>query len=111
MAHRAFQDRLGRTWDVWEVRPTAIERRLNGDRRHHPRATPERRQRTEARVVVPNDLSRGWLAFDAGSERRRLAPIPEDWLNLPDAQLEMLAERATRLNHALRVARGGQRSA
>ncbi len=111
MAHRAFQDRSGRIWQVWEVRPAAIERRLNGERRCNPRATPDRRVQAEARVVVPNDLSRGWLAFDGGGERRRLAPIPEDWLSLPDTQLQGLVERATRLNHALRVARGGQHSA
>jgi hypothetical protein len=38
----------------------------------------------------------GWLAFQAGRERRRLVPIPPDWISLPEDQLRILKERATR---------------
>lgn len=36
----------------------------------------------------------GWLSFDCGSELRRLSPIPENWLTLPDTELRELCEKA-----------------
>jgi len=37
----------------------------------------------------------GWLCFDQPDERRRLAPIPENWLEFPESDLARLWERAT----------------
>ena len=86
MAHRTFRDEIGREWDVWEVVPTAVERRMA---KAAPRASAlERRRVQEVRVVVPDSLQKGWLAFQSGSERRRLAPIPADWLRCSDERLE-----------------------
>ncbi|HEY8175059.1 MAG TPA: hypothetical protein VIF32_05185 [Gemmatimonadaceae bacterium] len=96
MPHRQFRDTAGSVWDVWDVYPTAIERRYN-ERRNGRRRKSERRTRNESRAVgVPSDLRMGWLAFQAGRERRRLVPIPPDWISLPEDQLRILKERATR---------------
>ena len=36
----------------------------------------------------------GWLAFDAGTETRRLAPIPAGWQEMSDQALLALCEKA-----------------
>ena len=95
MPHRQFRDASGSLWDVWDVHPTATERRRN-ERRDGQRRHRERRNREESRVVgVPTDLCLGWLAFQTGRQRRRLAPIPLDWISMPEEDLRVLKERAT----------------
>ena len=49
MAHRTFKDSGGRDWEVWDVVPS--------------------------QWVGPT-LDGGWLAFQSGEDRRRLAPLP-----------------------------------
>ena len=101
MAHRTFRDDLGREWDVWEVVPTAVERRMA---RAAPRASAlERRRAQETRVVVPDSLQKGWLAFQSGSERRRLAPIPKDWEDMTSRELIELLSQADRRSRARRL--------
>jgi hypothetical protein len=39
-------------------------------------------------------MESGWLTFEADEDRRRLAPIPEGWDNLPDGRLELLLKVA-----------------
>jgi len=96
MPHRQFRDASGSLWDVWDVHPTESERR-HDERRNGQRRYRERRSRAEARVIgVPSSLGLGWLAFQAGRERRRLAPIPRDWISLPEEDLRVLKERAVR---------------
>jgi hypothetical protein len=46
--------------------------------------------------LVDPDFVDGWLCFDCGMERRRLAPIPADWENLPDGELSQMWARARR---------------
>jgi hypothetical protein len=46
--------------------------------------------------LVDPDFADGWLCFDRGDERRRLAPIPVDWENLPDGELSQMWARAKR---------------
>ena len=72
MSHREFFDLHGQRWEVWDVRL--------GDR-------------GEARAVRP-DLAEGWLAFESSSEKRRLAPIPSGWSDLPEELLGQLCARA-----------------
>lgn len=55
-------------------------------------------ERREIRVVVPTALQQGWLAFQSGTDRRRLAPIPEQWIDLDDATLVALLSSADRLS-------------
>ena len=97
MTHRKFKDGLGKKWDVWEVYPSAVEQRMSGE---HPAAVetvnglpPEKR---EVRIRVPSSLQDGWLAFQSGAERRRLAPIPRDWISLDDEALARLLAKAER---------------
>ena len=97
MPHREFMDDSGRLWDVWDVHPTAVERRVNSDRRGKPRESPDRRQRREVRLVVPSELRDGWLAFHTLGERRRVAPIPSGWEYLTDQELARLAGHAVKL--------------
>jgi hypothetical protein len=94
MPHRQFRDQTGSVWDVWDVYPTARDRRHN-ERRNGRRRKAERRSREEGRAAgVPTGLRAGWLAFQTGRERRRLVPIPADWVSLPEEQLRTLKERA-----------------
>jgi hypothetical protein len=101
MAHRSFRDELGREWDVWEVVPTAVERRIAHGSMRPPEA--ERRRVHEARVVVPERLQKGWLAFQCSRERRRLAPIPPDWDGMTDSELVELLHQADRRVRARRL--------
>ena len=69
MALREFADRGGRVWRVWDTVPVS-------------------------RTLRPDFLS-GWLTFEHGNIRRRLAPIPDGWAGLPDVELRRLCGRAT----------------
>lgn len=99
MGHRFFRDARGTEWQAWDVIPHLAERRT-GDRRHVASASRlaagviERRRRTERRVangrrsVLTAGLDDGWLCFEASAEKRRLTPIPQDWLRCDEACLE-----------------------
>jgi hypothetical protein len=93
MAHRKLQDETGRWWDVWDTHPTIIDRRAGRERRTG-RRTGDRRQRSEPRVVVEPEYRDGWLAFQSGTEWRRLAPIPKGWERLSEQELLALLEQA-----------------
>jgi hypothetical protein len=98
MPHRSFRDEMGRQWDVWDVVPTAVERRIA---KAPPRAPAiERRKIQETRVVVPDRLQKGWLAFQSDRERRRLAPIPGEWDDMTATELLELLNQADRRFHA-----------
>ncbi|HEY4304948.1 MAG TPA: hypothetical protein VGM82_10805 [Gemmatimonadaceae bacterium] len=99
MSYREFNDRDGRLWEVWEVRPAVIERRQADDRRHQPRDFADRRS-AELQFKLLGGLRDGWLTFQCGIERRRLTPIPEGWTSLPDDTLRALSARATLVNRA-----------
>ena len=100
MPHRSFRDEIGRSWDVWDVLPTAVERRIA---RSAPRPVPiERRKVPENRLVVPEPLKRGWLAFQSGRERRRLVPIPNDWNDMTVSELLDLLHQADRRSRSRR---------
>ena len=100
MAHRTFRDEQGRQWDVWEVVPTAVERRMARSRRF---SGAERRRHEEARVLVPDALQKGWLAFQSEAERRRLAPIPGQWEEMTNEELLVLLKKADRRSRARRL--------
>jgi hypothetical protein len=92
VAYREFRDSQGKTWEVWEVRPAAIERRQADDRRRYPREFSDRRSTIPFRLL--GGMKDGWLTFQSGNERRRLSPIPEGWAALSDATLRELAAKA-----------------
>ena len=86
-AYRRILDENGRSWEVWETRPSIIDRRDGRERRHALRHPRDRRQREEERVPVPARFRNGWLCFQHGEEWYRVAPIPEAWQALPDEAL------------------------
>ena len=96
MSYRRFSDSQGGSWEAWEVHPTAVERRVNADRRSRPRASADRRREHEFRLVIPGELSRGWLAVQGSTAKIRLAPIPDGWMHLSDRELAELVARAAR---------------
>ena len=71
MAVITFTDAAGTSWDVFQVR----------------------RASTKEGAVTPGREA-GWLAFSSGFERRRLAPVPEAWEQLPAPALEQLCREA-----------------
>ena len=94
MNYRRFTDSTGHTWEAWEVDPWAVERRLATDRRDAPRDSLDRRRSDQFRLMIPNELRDGWLAFQGRASKVRLAPIPEGWMLLSDEQLSSLVARS-----------------
>jgi hypothetical protein len=46
-----------------------------------------------SRRYLPDEYRQGWLAFESGERKLRLAPVPSGWDELTDAQLrELLAQ-------------------
>lgn len=71
MASRTFEDSAGILWEVFEVRRTS-----------------------EAPRGVSEGLERGWLTFVSAGGKRRLAPFPNEWLMVPEAELQRLCTAA-----------------
>jgi len=94
MSYRRFSDMNGGSWEAWEVHPTAVERRVNAERRAHRRNDPDRRKSREFRLVIPRELSGGWLAVQGTTTKVRLAPIPDNWMRLTDRELVELVARS-----------------
>src|SRR4029079_199082 len=90
MRYRAFDDYVGRRWEVWQTNPPrsdrrSTERRSDSDRRRETRASaPERRSddrcnsddRRNQSLRFPGipQLEAGWLCFESDGVRKRLAP-------------------------------------
>lgn len=91
MPHRQFVDFTGSTWDVWEVRPQAAEDAIRKVRAERAQGASE----WSGASPVNRALAEGWLCFENGPEKRRLAPIPEGWAQESDATLETLCAQAT----------------
>jgi hypothetical protein len=102
MAHREFVDPNGVRWQVWAVVPSSADRRETSDRRTDPRSKPERRTRRELRVKMEPGLAKGWLVFESAHEKRRLHPIPDQWVSLGEAELVALLREAAPAPHGTR---------
>jgi len=89
MPHRQFKGHGDITWEVWDVHPLEVARRLIGNDSESDE-TARRRTRTS----VARDLASGWLCFESPEEKRRLSPIPAAWDRLTDEQLLDLCGRA-----------------
>jgi hypothetical protein len=76
MAYRKIVDSTQQAWDVWEVVPSSVR-----EITEEPGSTASRK------IVVPAELQDGWLAFQSEKERRRIAPVPRDWAEMPDEAL------------------------
>ena len=103
--HRTFRDDISRLWNAWDVHPAWGERRL-AERRLRADALPpavrerrrtERRHASALRIALPPRLAHGWIAFECGEERRRVAPIPDGWSELDESGLRDLWAAAEEL--------------
>ena len=96
VTHRQFKDRQGKVWDVWQVHPTALERRFSQRRVKDEervdaverRSEVERRADKLSRSPVAPEFAYGWLCFETTGEKRRLAPVPEGWERADDETIE-----------------------
>jgi len=104
MGYRVFKDSRGIEWQAWDVIPQLTERR-ELERRKSLEPVPHadrRRSLTDRRLMRGNrpyltaGLDGGWLCFEADVEKRRLTPIPLDWLKCSEAQLESYCNAAKR---------------
>ena len=104
MGYRVFKDSQGVEWQTWDVVPQLAERRA-AERRRARAALPdavaaERRRIQERRVtsgrrpLLSAGLDGGWLCFEAPVEKRRLTPIPADWLRCDEECLERYCRQA-----------------
>ncbi len=71
VASRSFEDSSGILWEVFEVRRTS-----------------------EAPGGVSHGLEKGWLTFMSKGGKRRLAPFPPEWKEIPASELERLCVAA-----------------
>lgn len=77
MAVRTFESPDGATWSVWEVIPGQVSDFRSSFGSH-----------------LPRDLADGWLCFDCGTEKRRLAPLPANWHERTDEDLRFWCRAA-----------------
>lgn len=74
-----FVDGQGRSWVVREVSDPTLAM-------------------IPSHVLAQPEFATGWLLFETSGEKRRLAPYPDDWDQLPITQLEPLCRRAKRID-------------
>jgi len=85
MTHRQIIDDEQQLWDVWEVIPSRVEALETPRDPIQPETI--RISKPGRRIVVPGELQAGWLAFQCGEDRRRLAPVPSGWAEMSDDAL------------------------
>lgn len=101
MSFRTFVDATGTEWQAFDVVPRVEERR-HYDRRGHDddvalladRRDSDRRITIGASTSFQRAVSGGWLCFECVGERRRLSPIPNDWMKCSTSQLEQHCRNA-----------------
>jgi hypothetical protein len=93
--YRTFLDPRGKVWEVWMVHPSSIERRKmerrtpveNAVHLIEERVLGDRRSNAGTRGAVATEFSTGWLCFASEGEKRRLAPVPVNWMSANDSQV------------------------
>ena len=105
MGYRDFRDTKGTAWMAWDVVPHMVERRQGPRRQSVPGASAadgtdrrvgiDRRMVRSTRARLGDGMDGGWLCFESGDQKRRLAPIPADWLRCAERQLAAYCDRAT----------------
>lgn len=103
MPHRQFLDTHGTLWTVWDVHPSRVQRDL--DLARHARLGADAVERTEHAALRLDALyASGWLCFDSGHDKRRLAPIPAGWELLDTHELASLFDTAEQVRRPRRIA-------
>lgn len=49
-------------------------------------------------LLTQPEFAGGWLLFETAGEKRRLAPYPDDWMQLSVRQLDVWRTRASRID-------------
>lgn len=78
---RAFIDSSGIEWRVWDVLPSATTQSFSAGL-------------GGLSSLMGTAYASGWLCFESPREKRRLAPIPDDWGGSGESDLERLCTRA-----------------
>ena len=100
MGLRTFVAPDGDEWRVWKVIPTrTLEDVREWERRGQDVLAydgPDRRSGVPRPAIpfVNPALAKGWLCFESGAGKRRLAPPPAAWEDLPDTEITALWEQA-----------------
>lgn len=103
--YRTFLDTRGKVWEVWMVHPSSIERRKmerrtpveNAVNLIEQRVLGDRRANSGTRGAVATEFSSGWLCFAGNGEKRRLAPVPVNWMSANDSQVAEWCRMARRV--------------
>ena len=104
MPHRQLLDMHGTQWTVWDVHPSRVQRELDLARHAKRRAgAPERPEHAPLRLDAL--YASGWLCFDSGHDKRRLAPIPPGWESLDARELARLFDAAEQVKRTRRTDR------
>ena len=74
-----FVDSKGRDWAVREVKDPNLAM-------------------IPPHLLTQPEFAGGWLLFETGGEKRRLAPYPDDWTHLSVQQLEESCLHASRVD-------------
>jgi hypothetical protein len=72
-AHRVLDDARGKQWHVFAVQSSST---------------------TSSRAGLPESFRNGWLVFDSPDEVRRVAPVPDGWVDFPTEKLRHLCQKA-----------------
>jgi len=80
---RTFVDESGTEWEVREIHVPTLA------------VVPKRFMRHP-------EFAEGWLLFSTASERRRIAPVPPDWMNRPSTDLSAWCASAMHVRDSAR---------
>ena len=87
------------------VHPSSIERRKMERRSHvenavnliEQRVLGDRRSSRGTRGEIASEYSAGWLCFASDGEKRRLVPVPVNWMSANDGQVSEWCRIAKRV--------------
>ena len=107
MALRELVGEDGRSWQVWDTRPTPTKSN-DGPARARYLARVKSEQVVDLGLLSQKRQD-GWLTFATDDERRRLSPIPDGWATADEPALRRLLASADRVVSST-TARGRERS-
>lgn len=95
MALRIFVDSAGIEWKVWDVIPSWIREQEEQTTPDSAFSVLKRKTGLDRSTLLTAGLEQGWLCFESDSEKRRLTPIPPNWDERTDGELEALCGAAS----------------
>ena len=70
--------------------------------------TPRGSDAVSKEHYLPEAYRGGWLVFESANEKRRLAPVPADWEQMPEADLAALCSKASTQPARARASAGAE---